>query len=96
MVHCTSTRGGKDFKAKSIDRWHKEIGWERTGYHYVVLLDGMLEKGRPERKIGAHVKGHNVHSIGIVYIGGLDNEGKPKDTHTRQQKGGITQAPQST
>ncbi|MFL0105039.1 hypothetical protein V2643_15010, partial [Tenacibaculum maritimum] len=40
----------------------------------------------PDWKIGAHVKGHNRNSIGVVYIGGLDKNFTPKDTRTQAQK----------
>lgn len=87
VVHCTATPEGKDFKAKDIDRWHKERGWKGIGYHYVVDLDGTIEKGRNESEIGSHVAGHNKDSIGVVYVGGLDKDGKtPKDTRTEAQK----------
>lgn len=89
VAHCSATKEGKDFKAKDIDRWHKERGWDGIGYHYVIDLDGTLENGRPESKIGAHVLGHNANSIGIVYIGGLDGEGQPKDTRTPEQKAAL-------
>ena len=41
---------------------------------------------RPLEKIGAHAKGHNTNSIGIAYEGGLDVDGKPKDTRTSWQR----------
>lgn len=87
IVHCTATPEGKDFKAKDIDRWHKERGWEKIGYHYVIDLDGTIEKGRGENEVGAHCSGRNAHSIGVVYVGGLAKDGKtPKDTRTDKQK----------
>ena len=36
--------------------------------------------------IGAHVVGHNRHSIGICYEGGLNSAGEPEDTRTPEQK----------
>ncbi len=86
VFHCSATKEGKFFNADDIDTWHKQKGWSGIGYHYVVLLDGTIEKGRPDSKIGAHVKGHNKDSIGVCYIGGLDENGKPKDTRTDLQK----------
>lgn len=68
------------------DKWHKQRGWKGIGYHYVIDLDGTIEKGRPESEIGAHTVGHNRNSIGVVYVGGLDKSGKPKDTRTEEQK----------
>ena len=86
ILHCSATCEGLAFTAKDIDRWHRQRGYTMIGYHYVILLDGTVEKGRPIKQIGAHCKGHNAHSIGICYIGGLDKEGRPKDTRTPQQR----------
>ncbi len=86
VIHCTATVEGKSFSASDIDRWHKERGWKGIGYHYIIGLDGTIEEGRAENKIGAHVKRHNRHSIGIAYIGGLNKRLSPKDTRTRKQK----------
>ena len=59
------------------------------GYHYVVYLDGTIHQGRSEDQIGAHCLKHNTNSIGVVYVGGLDANGKPKDTRTEAQKQGL-------
>lgn len=90
IVHCTSTAEGKNFKAADIDRWHKAKGWDGIGYHHVVDLDGTVEPGRPESKVGAHCLKHNTNSIGVVYVGGVASDGKtPKDTRTPQQKAAL-------
>lgn len=89
VIHCSATREGKDFRASDIAKWHKEQGYKDIGYHYVVGLDGIVEKGRDESEAGAHVAGHNSNSIGICYIGGIDKEGKPKDTRTEKQKDSL-------
>lgn len=87
IVHCSATAEGKDFNAKDIDRWHKQRGFKKIGYHYVIKLDGTVEKGRGVEEIGAHCTNHNRNSIGICYIGGLAPDGKtPKDTRTEAQK----------
>lgn len=90
IVHCTATAEGKDFRAADIDRWHKAKGWDGIGYHHVVDLDGTVEPGRPESKVGAHCLKHNTNSIGVVYVGGVASDGKtPKDTRTPQQKAAL-------
>ncbi|MRN79461.1 N-acetylmuramoyl-L-alanine amidase [Brucella sp. 10RB9210] len=90
--HCSATPENKPFTAADIDRWHKAQGWAGIGYHYVVLLDGTVQKGRPVEKVGAHVQGHNTGSIGCVYIGGVAADGKtPKDTRTPAQKEAMMQ-----
>ena len=47
--------------------------------------DGTVEHGRPEAEVGAHCQNHNEHSIGICYVGGLDNLNRPADTRTPAQ-----------
>ena len=86
IVHCSATKEGKAFNVADITRWHKDRGFATIGYHYVVLLDGTIQQGRAEMTMGAHCKGHNANSIGICYIGGLDANGKSKDTRTPEQK----------
>lgn len=87
VVHCSATPEDRDVPMSEIRKWHvQERGWSDIGYHYVVLLDGTLEIGRPMHRNGAHVKGHNKNSIGIAYVGGTAATGQPKDTRTEQQK----------
>jgi len=86
VVHCTATRAWQDYDVDDIRRMHKAQGWADIGYHYLVKLDGTIQQGRDVDIIGAHVSGHNAHSIGVVYVGGLDNQGKAKDTRTENQK----------
>lgn len=86
ILHCSATQEGKDFDVNDIREWHKQRNFIDIGYHYVIKLDGTIEDGRDIRSIGAHCKGYNANSIGIVYVGGLDSEGKGKDTRTKEQK----------
>lgn len=90
IIHCSATPEGKHFTAADIRRWHKAQGWSDIGYHYVILLDGTVQEGRPIEQPGAHCKGMNDRSIGICYIGGLASDGKtPKDTRTTAQKASM-------
>lgn len=93
VIHCTATRAGQDVRAADIDKWHKERGFAMIGYNYVIDLDGTVEIGRPLTRYGAHCNtpglsgmSYNKHSIGIVYVGGLDENGNPADTRTPEQK----------
>lgn len=95
IIHCSATPEGKDFTAADIDRWHKERGFKKIGYHYVIKLDGTIELGRPIDEVGAHCSGHNQGSVGVCYIGGIGTslgptlpEGRvgPLDTRTPKQK----------
>ena len=89
IVHCSATKAGQDFRAKDIDAWHKAKGWKGIGYHYVIDIDGTVERGRDDAAVGAHCSGHNAHSIGVCYVGGLDRNGKPKDTRTPAQRSAM-------
>lgn len=86
IIHCTATREGLDFDRSDIDRWHKEEGHDCIGYHYVVCLNGEVQVGRPLEDVGAHARGYNTHSVGVCYVGGLDEDRNPKDTRTEAQK----------
>lgn len=68
-VHCSDSPQNRGDTAETIHKWHRENGWEGIGYHYVILEDGGIEKGRPDYWRGAHVKGHNKGNIGICLIG---------------------------
>lgn len=89
IVHCSATPEGIGYTAADIDRWHRQRGWDGCGYHYVILLDGTIQCGRPESVPGAHCKDLNSESIGICYIGGLDSQSRPKDTRTTAQKASL-------
>lgn len=87
IVHCSANKAGSALRMADIERWHRSLGWNGCGYHYVIPTDGTIEVGRPEKMTGAHCKSHNSHSIGVCYIGGLADDGKtPKDTRTEAQK----------
>jgi N-acetylmuramoyl-L-alanine amidase len=87
IIHCTATPEGRAVTVADIDRWHKERGFSKIGYHYVIGLNGERWQGRNLSETGAHCEGHNTNSIGICYVGGLETDGKtPKDTRTTMQK----------
>lgn len=93
VVHCTASREGHDVSVEQIRREHRSQGWSDIGYHYVVTLDGEAHIGRDVDIAGSHVAGHNARSVGIAYVGGLENRPgvnysqlKAKDTRTQAQK----------
>jgi N-acetyl-anhydromuramyl-L-alanine amidase AmpD len=89
VVHCTATREGQDIIVEQIRQWHLNRGWSDIGYHYIIDIHGTIYEGRPVTRQGAHVKGFNKNSIGIVYVGGVDRNLAPKDTRTEQQKASL-------
>lgn len=88
IVHCTATPEGRDVSVDTIRRWHVSgNGWSDIGYHYVIGLDGTVNPGRHVERTGAHCTGHNAHSIGVCYVGGLAPDGHtPRDTRTPSQR----------
>ncbi len=86
VIHCSAVRPGQQSSSQDIDRWHRQRGWREIGYHFVIRRDGTEEPGRRLEQVGAHCKGHNRHSIGICYEGGLNDEGQGCDTRTPEQK----------
>ena len=90
IIHCSATPDGKDYTVDDIRRWHKQRGYSDVGYHYIVYRNGILAQGRDVNIIGAHASGHNAHSIGICYIGGMSADNtRPEDTRTLRQKGRL-------
>lgn len=93
IVHCTATEAGADYDIEDVRRWHTQPppagnGWRDVGYHYLIKLDGTVQRGRAISQPGAHCYGQNAHSIGVCYVGGL-LDGKPADTRTREQKSSL-------
>ena len=77
VIHYSATYPDQQVNAAVIDKWHRDRGFARIGYHWIVLRDGTIEAGRPEGTVGAHVRGHNTGSIGICWVGGLDRATGP-------------------
>lgn len=87
IVHCSATPEGRDYTVDDIRRWHKQRGYSDVGYHYIVYRNGQLVQGRDINVIGAHAAGHNAHSVGVCYIGGMSaDNSRPEDTRTLRQK----------
>lgn len=86
IVHSTATPKGMNATAKDIDKWHKLRGYNCIGYHFVILRDGKIERGRDVEMAGAHCKGNNAETIGVAYVGGLNENKQSADTRTGAQK----------
>lgn len=68
---------------KTVDGWHLDRWSTGCGYHYVIgnghgVPDGYVNIWRPECYRGAHCKGQNHDSIGIMLMGDLERE-QPTD-----------------
>ena len=79
VIHCSATPPTMDIGRKEIDEWHRAKGWNGIGYHYVIRRNGEIENGREIGTVGAHVAGHNAHSVGICLVGGVDSHNQPEN-----------------
>ncbi len=86
VLHCSATPMGSSLSFEECRRDHRQHrGFRDIGYHYYITRDGTVHQGRPESDVGAHCRNHNRHSIGVCYEGGLDKNGNPADTRTKEQ-----------
>lgn len=90
VFHCTATKASQDYDVNDIRRMHLRRGWSDIGYHLVIKRNGEVQFGRPFSKVGAHVRGHNKTSIGVTWVGGVEEDGRtPVDNRTDAQKAAI-------
>ena len=86
VIHCAATKPSMDTSAADIDRWHRERGWLKIGYHFVIKRDGTIETGREVDETGAHAKGYNSKSVSVCLIGGMAQESSdPENNFTDEQ-----------
>lgn len=84
-IHCSATPFDRDVTAHDIDRMHRDQGWLKIGYHFVIRRNGHVEPGRRVTERGAHVSGFNHCSIGICLAGGVDKKMVPSSNYTEGQ-----------
>ena len=85
VIHCSATSPKQDIGLAEIDRWHRQRGMLRVGYHRIIRRDGTIENGRSLNEPGAHAAGFNRQSIGVCLVGGVDVRNKPEDNFTPEQ-----------
>ncbi len=100
FIHCSATREGLDLTGDDILKMHTAPkseggrGWKNPGYSVIFLLDGRIDVLKHYNtddivdpwEITNGVRGFNSFSRHICYIGGVDINGKSKDTRTDAQK----------
>jgi hypothetical protein len=104
MIHCTATIEGIDYTGQDVRRWHKSPkpkgrGWKQVGYSDLIWRDGNIENLVPYnidtiidvREITNGAKGYNGVARHVCYVGGVDANGKPKDTRTVAQIASLEQ-----
>jgi hypothetical protein len=68
-----------------VDRYHESRGFAilcegrvyHVAYHYLILPDGRVQAGRPERCEGAHARGYNSY-LGISVVGDFSSQDNPR------------------
>ena len=86
IIHCADTFPEMDIGADAIRGWHvNQNNWRDIGYHFVIRRNGEVEKGRDVAVAGAHVAGHNAHSIGICLVGGKARAHRQATNFTKHQ-----------
>jgi N-acetylmuramoyl-L-alanine amidase len=85
VIHCSASPPHAKVNAEVIDKWHRQRGFRRIGYHYVINRDGVVELGRMLDEAGAHAYGYNDCSVGICLVGGVNRAGKAENNFTPEQ-----------
>jgi hypothetical protein len=102
IVHCAATPPSADIGASDIDRWHRQRGWKKNGYHEVITRSGErqnAERGFKTRRLnepGAHVgscgRGWNSKALGICLVGGVNEDGQAENNFTEAQFAALREA----
>lgn len=85
VLHCSATRSNQNYSVEQLRRDHIKRGFYDIGYHFYIRKDGTLTQHRFLLEVGAHARPYNRCSIGICYEGGLDENGKPRNTLKAEQ-----------
>jgi len=87
VIHHTAVIPGENTVPRSegdIDKYHQARGFEilcfgrvyHVAYHYLIMPNGSVQAGRPERCEGAHAQGYNSY-LGISLVGDFSSEDNP-------------------
>jgi hypothetical protein len=73
VLHYSAVAGKKTAEEvkkqiEAIRENHKQRGWKDIGYHIGIDLLGRYWQLRPINEVGAHAKGYNANSIGVVML----------------------------
>lgn len=79
VIHCSATKPSDAHDLEDVRRWHVDDNeWGDVGYHWVITVGGIVQKGRDEWRQGAHEPSANDRSVAICLIGGMNEEDHPK------------------
>lgn len=89
VLHCTASQSTGTLAG--VRAWWQKLGWDRPGYHKIILADGEIKQLSDDEKYTYGVKGYNANSIHICYMGGINKAGVNTDTRTAAQKEAMEQ-----
>lgn len=84
VVHCTGTT--PDATIEGMKMHWRSLGWKNPGYHIVIRKDGSVVRLIGNNYIANGVKGYNMKSLHVAYIGGIKSNGRPGCTLTEDQE----------
>ncbi len=64
----------RDQSIVEIRKIHLARGFSDVGYHFIIDGKGEILKARPIERIGAHVRGDNLNSVGICICGNFEEQ----------------------
>jgi hypothetical protein len=87
VIHHTAVIPGENTvpgSERKIEEYHQARGFEilcfgrvyHVAYHYLIMPDGSVQAGRPERCEGAHAPGYNSY-LGVSVVGDFSSEDNP-------------------
>jgi lipid-binding SYLF domain-containing protein len=87
VLHHTAVIPGREKPPRTeraIDKYNEERGFEilcsgriyHVAYHYLIMSDGTIKAGRPERCEGAHASAYNSY-LGISVVGDFSSRDNP-------------------
>lgn len=84
VQHCTATQPHATVTS-ILNYWKNVNKWKNVGYHILLTPSGFVVLSNLNNVTNGAL-GYNSNGIHISYIGGIDANGKPKDTRTDVQK----------
>lgn len=88
VVHCTATQQSISIQS-IINYWKITLKWKSMGYHFIIEENGNTVQLTNLELIANGASGYNSNSIHIAYVGGIDNNKKPTDNRTIEQKNAL-------
>lgn len=85
VVHVTATQAKQDIGIREVAQMHKQRGWSRPGYRYVIRRNAVVENDGDDGILSNHVSGFNSIALGISLVGGIAPNGKAENNLTDAQ-----------